>query len=87
MELGDYEDLDWDDEDDEEGNFQHCLGRTISATTPRESSTRSWPSNPSSLKFESGLPSSRLSGPTQRATYSGPWCSLLRTSAVTGFDR
>lgn len=29
MGLSDYEDLDWDEEDDEDGNFQHCLGEDL----------------------------------------------------------
>src|SRR5215203_2904163 len=35
MDLSDYEDLDWDEEDDEDGNFQHCLGEDHLGDDPK----------------------------------------------------
>jgi hypothetical protein len=35
MDLSDYEDLDWDEEDDEDGNFQHCLGEGHLGNDPK----------------------------------------------------
>jgi hypothetical protein len=36
MQLSDYEALDWDEEDDEGGNFQHCLGEDHLGNDPNQ---------------------------------------------------
>jgi hypothetical protein len=36
MQLSDYEALDWDEEDDEGGNFQHCLGEDHLGNDPKQ---------------------------------------------------
>src|SRR4029453_3204308 len=35
MDLDDFDELDWDDEDDESGNFQHCLGERHLGDDPK----------------------------------------------------
>src|SRR6266540_7125139 len=59
----DFEDLDWDNEDDEEGNYQHCLGADHLGEDPKRVVDELLAEEPVRSKLRLGTAAFALVGP------------------------
>lgn len=85
----DFEDLDWDDEDDEEGNYQHCLGADHLGEDPKRVVDELLAEEPIRSKLRLGTAEFALVGPN--AARDTLWldcgvCRLIQTRRLASAD-